>query len=337
MTPTVAVPTFGLYLDFRNPPAWPRPWDRLYAETLEQVAWAERDLGFATVWISEHHLVDDGYTPSPLALAAAVAARTQRVEIGTSVAILPLQHPVRLAEDALTVDALSGGRFRLGVGAGYRRPEFEALGVPIGERFTRMEDGLRVLRAAFDGRPLDGGPRHPELDGLRVTPGPLEGGGPELWVGAFGPRGIERAARYADGMVEPIPALWPAYTEACARHGRHPRVAAGFHWILGDDPEAELHRCLPHLLLQINEYGAAGAFGPGFVPMADAADLLARSPYELVDADEAVRQIVAAARTGFVEDVHFWTRFPGEPIEWANARLEWFARAVVPKVAAALG
>jgi alkanesulfonate monooxygenase SsuD/methylene tetrahydromethanopterin reductase-like flavin-dependent oxidoreductase (luciferase family) len=330
-------PTYGLYCDFRNPPAFHQPWDQLYRETLDQIAWAEAELGFRSVWISEHHFVDDGYTPSPLALAAAVAARTRHVEIGTSVVILPLHHPVTLAEDALTVDAISGGRFRLGVGAGYRPEEFAAFGVPIAERFTRMEDGLRVLRAAFDGRPLDGGARHPELTGVTVTPGPLDGGGPELWVGSFGPRGIERAARYADGMVQPIPSLWPLYTEACARHGRRPRVAAGYHWILGDDPEAELHRSLPHLLHQINEYGDRGAFGPGWSPVTDAAGVLERSPYSLVDADEAVRQIVEAVRTGFVEDVHFWTRLPGEPIDRANARLEWFARTVIPAVAAALG
>ncbi len=236
-SPTLRPPTYGLYCDFRNPPAWAVPWDRFYAETLDQIAWAETELGFGTVWISEHHFVADGYTPSPLTLAAAVAARTERIEIGTSIAILPLQHPVRLAEDALTVDALSGGRFRLGVGAGYRAQEFDAFDVAIADRFTRLEDGLRILRAAFDGRPLDGGPRHPELSGVTVTPGPLASGGPELWVGSFGPRGIELAARYADGMVQPIPSLWPLYVDACARLGRRPRVAAGYHWILGDDPE----------------------------------------------------------------------------------------------------
>jgi len=329
------VPTFGLYLDFRNPPRWGVPWDRFYREMLDLIAGAE-DLGFGSVWISEHHFVADGYTPSPLALAAAVAARTKRIVIGTSVAILPLRHPVTLAEDALTVDALAGGRFRLGVGAGYRPEEFAAFGVPMEERFPRFEDGLRVLRAAFDGRPLEGGPRHPELDGVVVTPGPLDGGGPELWVGSWGPRGIERAARYGDGFLVSIERTWPAYLEACARHGRRPRVVAGHHWILGDDPEAELQRSLPHVLHQVNEYGEGGAYGADWVPAVTPEDVLARSPYSLADADEAVRRIVELARTGFVEDVHWWTRFSGEPIERAHERLEWFARTVVPKVTAAL-
>jgi alkanesulfonate monooxygenase SsuD/methylene tetrahydromethanopterin reductase-like flavin-dependent oxidoreductase (luciferase family) len=328
----VALPSFGTYYDFRNPPRWHVPWDRFYAEIIEQVAWAETELGIRSAWISEHHFVDDGYTPSPLVLAGAIAMRTQHVEIGTSIAILPLQHPVRMAEDALTVDALSGGRFRLGVGVGYRPEEFAAFGVPMSARWSVMEQGLQILRAAFDGRPIDAS-RHPELAGVTVTPGPLEGGGPELWLGTFGPQGIDRAARYADGLLGPIPELWPVYADACARHGRTPRVAAGYHWIFGDDPERELHRVAPYVMHQVNEYGDRGAYGPGWSPVANTDELLARTPYELVDADEIARQIAVAARTGFVEDVHYWTRFPGEPIEWSNERLELFMRQVVPRVA----
>ncbi len=331
------LPAFGLYHDFRNPPRWALPWDRYYGEILDQLSWAETELGFTSTWISEHHFVDDGYTPSPLTLAAAIAVRTQRMEIGTSVVILPLAHPVRLAEDALTVDALSGGRFRLGVGVGYRPEEFAAFGVPLDGRWARTEQALHVLRAAFDGRPIevDG---YPELAGLTVTPGPLDDvrGGPELWLGTFGPKGIDRAARYADGLLGPIPALWPAYAQACARHGRTPRVAVGYHWIFGDDPERELHRVAPYVMHQVNEYGDRGAYGPGWIPVETVDELLARTPYELVDVDEMTRQIVDAARTGFVEDIHCWTRFPGEPIAWANERLEHFARRVVPAVAAAL-
>src|SRR5579875_1893040 len=154
------LPTIGLYYDFRNPARWRKPWAQLYREVIDQVARAERDLGVGSVWISEHHLAEDGYTPSPLTLAAALAVRTERVRIGTSITILPLQHPVRLAEDALTVHALSSGRLRLGVGLGYRAAEFAGLGVPFAERRARLEEGLDVLRAAFDGRTVEHRGRH---------------------------------------------------------------------------------------------------------------------------------------------------------------------------------
>ena len=116
---------FGLWYDFRNPQQWPRPYESFYTETLDQIAWAE-ELGYRSVWLTEHHFVPDGYTPSPLVIAGAIAARTKEMLISTSLMLLPLHDPVRLAEDAATLSILSGGRFDLGIGIGYRELEFEA-------------------------------------------------------------------------------------------------------------------------------------------------------------------------------------------------------------------
>lgn len=329
------LPTIGLYYDLRNPARWRRPWGELYHAVIDQVRRAERDLGVGSVWISEHHLAEDGYTPSPLTIAAAMAVRTERVRIGTSITILPLQHPVRLAEDALTVHALSSGRFRLGVGLGYRAVEFAGLGVPFAERRGRLEEGLGVLRAALDGRTVDHRGRHFDLGRILVTPEPL-GAGPELWAGGFAPAAIRRAAPVVDGMLLPIPDLWPLYVDECRRAGRSPRVAAGYHWIVAEDPEAELHRVAPHILHQVNEYGVHGAYGPaeGFRPLADEEELRRFGLYELLDADGAARRIADVASLGYVEDVHWWTLFPGEPIEQADRRLAYLAEEVLPRASA---
>jgi len=107
---------FGIWFDFRNPPQWRRAYEDLYAETIEQVVWAE-GLGYESAWLSEHHFAPDGYSPSPVVIAAALAVKTKRMRIGTNVLLLPLYHPVRLAEDCATVDILSRGRFELGVGS----------------------------------------------------------------------------------------------------------------------------------------------------------------------------------------------------------------------------
>lgn len=338
----VRLPRFGLYYDFRNPGFAKKSFARVYAETIEQAAWAERELGFGSAWISEHHLAVDGYTPSPLTLAAALAMRTERMRIGTSILILPFNHPIRLAEDALTVHAISGGRFSLGVGMGYRAVEFAAFGIPIRERKGRFEEGLAILRSAFKGETFTHRGGYYDLGTVTITPLPdrtPDGpGGPELWIGGFAPAAVARGARLGDGMLLAIPSLWPLYEAECAKVGRKPRLAAGYHWILGDDPEAELAASAPYLMHQLNEYGAHGAYGPAekWEPVTKASQIVERGPYELKDAEAAADVVVHAIRAG-VEDVHFWTVFPGEPIERSSARLEYFARNVVPRVRAKLG
>ena len=122
---------YGLWYDFRNPTQWQQGNEQFYAERLAQIARAEQ-LGFGSCWLTEHHFCEDGYTPSPLVLAAAIAARTERMRLGTNLMLLPLHDPVRVAEDAATLSLTSGGRFDLGVGIGYRQLEFDQTRRPTG-------------------------------------------------------------------------------------------------------------------------------------------------------------------------------------------------------------
>lgn len=171
----------------------------LYAEALILAEQAER-FGFDSVWTSEHHFVDDSYLPSVLPLSAAIAARTRRVLVGTGLMLAPLHEPLRVAEDAAVVDLISGGRFVLGVGLGWRAEEFEALGVRVGDRVRRLEDSIVVYRQAWNGELVTGG-EHLSYADVPVRPLPARAGGPPIWIGGLSEPAIRRAGRLADGFM----------------------------------------------------------------------------------------------------------------------------------------
>ena len=100
---------FGIIHDFRNPPQWRRPYPELYHALLDQIVRAE-EFGYDNVWLAEHHFTEDGYNPSSLPTAAAIAARTSRIRIGTYILLMPFQQPVRVAEDTTCIDIWSNGR-----------------------------------------------------------------------------------------------------------------------------------------------------------------------------------------------------------------------------------
>ena len=158
-------------------------------------------LGFDTVWLTEHHFIDDDYLPSVLTMAAAVAARTSRVTIGTAVLLLPLHDPIRVAEDAAVVDVLSDGRLRLGLGIGYKLEEFEAFGVDRRARPSLLEEGIEIIRGAWADGPFSHHGRHRSFDDLDVTPKPVQRPGPQIWLAGRAPVPVARAATVGDGLI----------------------------------------------------------------------------------------------------------------------------------------
>ena len=185
---------FGLAYDFRNPAQWRQPWAEVYAALLDQIAWAE-DLGFHTVWLTEHHFVEDGYTPAPVSLMAAIGARTKRIKLSTDILLLPFYNALRLAEELATIDILSNGRVMLGIGMGYRDEEFAAFGQKRAERVRRTVEGIDVLRGAWGEGPFSYAGKHYQLDNVDVTPKPVQPGGPPLWLATASEPAARRAAR----------------------------------------------------------------------------------------------------------------------------------------------
>ena len=328
---------FGLWYDFRNPPSSGRPFEAFYRETLRQIAWAET-LGFDSVWLTEHHFCADGYTPSPLVIAAAIGACTQRMRIGTNLMLLPLADPVRLAEDAATVSILTDGRFDLGVGLGYRQIEFDYFGRKLSQRPSLMEEGVEILRQAWSGEPVRIAGKRYRIDGVSVAPVPRQP--PRIYVGGMTEPAIARAARIGDGFLSTGGIGQQQYIAALDALGKarsQGAICVG-HWgVIAPDPEAEAARIGAHVLYQANEYVRWGAFGPPHEVglFADAASAFRDGLYQLLDADAAVATLSQLlGEYPEIVDVHFWAQFPGEPVDSGSARIEYIARNVLPRLRA---
>jgi len=330
---------FGLWYDFRNPPPNAISFEALYRASLEQISWAET-LGFGSVWLTEHHFCADGYTPSPLVIAAAIGERTRRMRIGTNLMLLPLADPVRLAEDAATLSILTGGRFDLGVGLGYRQLEFDYFARKLSQRPSLMEEGVAIIRQAWSGEPVHFAGKRFRVEGLSVTPVPKLA--PRLFIGGMAEPAIARAAHLGDGFLSTGGIGHDLYIKALQAQGKaraQGAICAG-HWgIIAPDPEAEAAKVGPHVLYQINQYVSWGAFGPPEqVPQfPDAASAIRDGLYELCDADAAVASLTKMLRDyPEIIDVHFWAQFPGEPVDSGSARIEYIASHVLPRVRANL-
>ncbi|HEY0187760.1 MAG TPA: LLM class flavin-dependent oxidoreductase [Cellulomonas sp.] len=174
-------------------------WPDIYASALRQAEIAD-ELGYDSALVSEHHFKAEGWVPSPFVLCGAIAARTTRIRVGTDIVILPFAHPLRVAEDILTLDNLSRGRAVLGAGMGHSAAEFERFGVPYKQRVSRTEEALAVIRAAFEQDEITVDGRYTQLAPTRVTPRPV-GSPPPVWYGAISEAGARRAARSADALV----------------------------------------------------------------------------------------------------------------------------------------
>ena len=190
----------GLFTCQRRPDD-DRSTSAIYDEMLE-LGEAIDDAGLDSAWVSEHHFAEDGYLSATMPSLGALAARTEDVEIGTCIALAPLYDPVRLAEDAATVDLLADGRLTLGLAIGSNPAEFEAFGVPREERVDRLRDTTNVLRAAWSDGPLDYDAEfHDVSPDVTVTPKP-ESDVPVLYGGSAKPA-VRRAAREADAWCAP--------------------------------------------------------------------------------------------------------------------------------------
>ncbi len=336
-----AAPTFGLWYDFRQ--RLPLgDYARFYAECLEEIEEGER-LGFAGVWLSEHHFVDDGYLPSPLVVAAAIAARTKTMTVGTNVLLLPMHHPLRVAEDAAVADLASGGRFVLGVGQGYVQHEFGALGFNRKYRPSLFEEGIEVIRRALEeGRTGHQGKRW-SFDDLPFEPRPQ--GKLPLYIGAFADPAIDRAARLADGFLASTGggAFGETYRKvraALERHGRadeeFPYVASGVAFVHEDAGRAR-EIVGPAIAYQRTRYAEWGTDREKPRPEPILEKDLPWDRYLVGKPEEVADALIRLYDEAPYDHLCFWGRLPGVTHEEALENIRLFASEVAPRVRDAVG
>src|SRR5262245_33124016 len=349
---------FGTYFFLQAPPWLDHP--QVVRREVEQMAWTE-ELGFDSIWLTEHHFIEYGLSVSPAVLAAAASMRTRRVRIGLAAAILPFHDPVRLAEELAMVDILSGGRLDVGVGRGNRPVEFDGYRVPQIESRERFEEVLTILVGAWTRERFAYEGRHHVIPEVRVIPKPLQQPHPPLYVVCVSPDTIEATAlrglpmlnSWLRGPIDPLVQQRDTYVRACRKAGRsdaeiehllrrwgvsrHVYVAPTDAEALAEAKDAELwyQEALRRFLIPERIDRLHPLLQPGFRA---AEERLAKITWEQLVAetvafgspDTVADRIAQLQRLG-VGEVLCWMNFGGLPQERVRRSMELFAREVMPR------
>lgn len=332
---------FGIVHDFRCPPGSDVPMPRVYAETFEQIELVEQ-WGLDLCWFTEHHFIEDGYLPNFVPVAGAASARTTRLRFSTDICLMPFRHPLRLAEDLAILDNISNGRMELGAGMGYAAHEFAGFGIPRTRRVSLTEEAIEVLRLAWSGEPFTFQGKRWSFRDLRVTPDPVQPGGPPLWIAATSRAGALRAARFDTNLLPQGPRHavldpWQAELQGSGRDPDSYRVGLIRGVFVTDDPEREWEPVAVAEKYRRDVYvglikASADQMGRGDGPR----QAIPLNPLEWTvgDVDHCIAELSNLIDEHGITDLVTWGGPPGLPPSIMNASLERFAKEVVPQLRA---
>ena len=293
---------FGIRFDLRNPPFAETTTAERYAAAIDMAEWADAH-GFLTVVLSEHHGSADGYLPSPLTMAAAIASRTKQARINIAALVASFHDPIRLAEDIAVVDQISGGRLDLVLTNGYVASEFAMFDRDLAERPKRTVEMVETLREAWTGETFEHRGR-----AVQVTPAPCQPGGPKITMGGSSEVAARRAARLGDGYMPSSPPLWEFYRDEAIQLGKPdpgPYLGADTSAVhVAKDVDQGWEELAPFALHEANAYGAwmadAGVAGVGgYEPIADADALRGTGQYRVLLPEQFAEEIRAKGDYGF--------------------------------------
>ena len=237
-------------------------------EIVQQID-AARAAGFSSLWLPHHWLTHPMQMLQITPMMAYVAARAKGMTVGSNILILPPLNPMHVAEEAATLDVLTGGNFILGIGQGYRQPEFDAFGIPLSERAPRFSESIGLMKRLWTEDRVSHKGRFYTINDSGIGVKPVRAGGPPLYIAAKAESSVRRAARVGDawlivhsgGLAETTP-LMQTYRSALTEYGR---TAAEFpitiECYVGDDNAAAHEECREPLQYKYNAYASWGLAG----------------------------------------------------------------------------
>jgi alkanesulfonate monooxygenase SsuD/methylene tetrahydromethanopterin reductase-like flavin-dependent oxidoreductase (luciferase family) len=346
---------FGLFFLLQRDPAWSD--EAVYESELAQMLAAEA-LGYDSVWIAEHHFADYGICPAPPVLAAAVAARTTTLRLGMGVSLLPLHHPVDLAEQLAVLDQVSGGRLDVGIGRGGTLLDYRTFGAERDDSRARMEEGITIMRGCWRGEPFSFAGRFHAVEDVHLRPHPRQRPHPPLFIAANSEESVRTAARLG---LPTLSSFFVPAAELARRHAlyRDEALAGGLSaetvtdlqrrsWgmrvvVAGRDRDEVLTACeAPFMGYQARLAGLRSAEQGGGLPDSFDRSLVRLRPFtEYLDAGLAligtVDNVVEglsryAEQTGY-ERILLLTALPGLDTDVALRSMELFAERVMPRFA----
>ncbi|MBI4299183.1 MAG: LLM class flavin-dependent oxidoreductase [Chloroflexi bacterium] len=334
---------FGLYYDLRFTPKWSGKPSELYNEFLDQCEMVE-ELGYDCIWLCEHHYDPKvSWIPSALTLAAAVAARTKRIKIGTGIIVLPQHDPVRVAEAATVLDYVSNGRFRLGVAVGYRVSEFRADNIDRSERVPRLIEGIKIIQSCWTEDKFSYDGRFRKITDMEFAPKPVSKPHPPIYVGGGGgggAEGTERAANRAASLGCNVLIggrdFGIAYHKALKKNGHDPSKfemagGGGGLWV-SDDPEKDWEEVKEHVMIRNDWYLYEHMQAGQRTGETDYGARLRGERARFVDVSGAIEHVDRLIKeVPQVTEMVRWAGYPDMPLSRSVKSLELFARKVMPR------
>lgn len=315
---------------------------RRFAEMIEQVRLIKR-VGFDSIWSGEHHVTDGFHYFPLLPMMTRLAAEVEGLEVGTNIVLLPLHNPMEIAEIAAFIDVITGGKFNLGVGLGYRNEEFNMFGVPMKERVSRLAEGIEIIQRLWVEDKVTHKGKNWQFQNMTIRPQPARKPRPPIMVAAHVDKAVERAARISDGWcIVPTPQIDEvqkhaeifARTRAAAGLSRSEHIVRLYEIACAPDEETALRRAAPFLLTKYAAYASWGLPGLKF-SKEDAPEVqlkkLAANRFGVGSPEQVVAALMDQHKIG-ITHVTMRMSWPGMKQDDILAGIDLVGRKVLPEV-----